>query len=264
MIPITSRDNEKVKFASKLIRDRSFRYSTGMFVAEGLRICTDASQSDGAVESVFLTQAMYDRFGDQVENIISNVEDVYLVSDHVMEKISETRTTQGIASICRMSKEDFTPNNLEKSAKLLALENISDPGNMGTILRTAEALGISKVVLTGECVDVYSPKVVRSTMGSIFRISICRCKDSVEFIEKCREQNLSTWAAVVSGEAKMLSQTDMSIADVLFVGNEGNGLEQQTIDACDHQITIDMTGRSESINAAASASILIWEMCKKR
>ena len=258
---ITSRDNEKIKFTAKLLKNKSLRFKTNLFVVEGLRICHDAAQS-GLIKDTFITETIAKRNLQKIDFISERSENFHIVSDHVIEKISDTKTTQGIVCVCKIKQTSLDQIDMEKSVKYLALENISDPGNMGTIVRTTEALGMTGVVLTGECADIYSPKVVRSTMGSIFRIPIYRCTDSIEFIEKCRSNGLTTWAALVSGDCEILSQTNLSDANVMFIGNEGNGLLNTTSDACDHRITIDMAGRAESINASSSAAILAWEMVR--
>lgn len=261
---ITSRDNSKIKFAAKLLKSKALRDENMLFIAEGLRICYDAAQAGNIVKVTFITQDLLDKHPIKTGYILDRADDVYLIEDHVMAKISDTKTAQGIVCICAIPFVNGDGiESMDKSCKVLALENISDPGNMGTMVRTAEALGMSAVVLVGDCADVFSPKAVRSTMGSVVRMPIYRYESSKEFIDICRQKNLSVWAAVVTGDAELLSQTDMSKANVLFVGNEGNGLLSQTIDECEHKVTIDMSGRAESLNASASASILIWEMCRK-
>lgn len=260
---ISSRDNEKIKQVAKLIKSKQERKENGLFVAEGLRICYDASQIDDLVESVFFTESVMEKYPDKVQEIIDCTQNVYQISDHVMDKITDTKTSQQIVCVCKIVDKTLTNDKIGNKFKYLALENISDPGNMGTIIRTSEALGIDGIILTGSCADIYSPKVVRATMGSIFRIPVYFSDDSLDIIERFNKNGVSTWASVLDNPDHFLSKTDMSNINILFIGSEGNGLNSTTSQACDYRITIDMKGRAESLNASTAASILMWEMCKK-
>ena len=131
---------------------------------------------------------------------------------------------------------------------------------MGTILRTAEAVGIDGIVLSDDCCDIYSPKVVRGSMGAVFRIPFTVVSSIKDFISA--HKDITSYASVVSGDAEKITDVKFSDSSLLVIGNEGNGVKASTIEACDKKITIPMNGRAESLNASAAAAILIWEMVK--
>ena len=137
---------------------------------------------------------------------------------------------------------------------------MQDPNNLGTVLRSAEAFGVSGVILSNDCCDIYNPKVVRGSMGAVFRVPFLVCGTVAEFLGEYPE--LVSYAAVVDSNAERI--TDISFGDscVAVIGNEGNGLKQETVSACQHKITIPMNGNAESLNASAAATVIIWEMLR--
>ena len=139
------------------------------------------------------------------------------------------------------------------------LHQLQDPGNAGMILRTADALGLDGVIYSASC-DIYSPKVVRATMGSLFRVPLCCVPDIAPVLEACRCAGVETCAAVVSGAAELVGQCRFSGGTAIVIGNEGNGLPETVADACDRRVTIPMHGTIESLNAAMAAGIILWEV----
>ncbi len=220
---ITSRKNETVRFAAKLGQSASLRRESGLFLAEGARLCADAALSGVRIREVYFT----DRAA----------------------CMCEKRTREGMKSLPR--------------AHCLALETVQDPGNLGAALRTAEALGIGSVLLAGECCDVYAPKVLRASMGAVFRLPVFFCESLPETLPELSAQGFSSCAAVPDADAVPVTRADFSRPCVMAVGNEGNGLSPETIAACDTRVTIPMLGRAESLNAASSAAILMWEMMRE-
>ena len=150
------------------------------------------------------------------------------------------------------NREDITPRNA------IVLENVQDPGNVGTVLRTANALGIGAVVLTGACADLYHPKTVRATMGAIFRCRVWRC-GAEELAALLRKSGLTLWGAALRGDTISLREARLERAAVA-IGSEGRGLSEQLLALCDHTVKIPMSPRCESLNAATAASVLLWEM----
>ena len=151
-------------------------------------------------------------------------------------------------------------DKIKTGDKFLALDNLQDPGNLGTILRTAEALNVTGIVLSADCCDIYSPKVVRGSMGAVFRLPFV-VSDTISGYLNAHSE-LESYAAVVSASADKITTTPFVSPCIVAVGNEGNGLKEETISACKHKITIPMEGRAESLNAAVAASIIMWEMMK--
>ena len=151
------------------------------------------------------------------------------------------------------------PQSAERPAqKVLALEAVQDPGNVGTVLRTADAFGIDLVVLLDGCADLYAPKTVRAAMGAVFRQPAI-VMDREAFVSFCRGQNLPLYGAALSSRAQDLRKLDLSRAAVV-IGSEGQGLSRTMLDACDGELIIPMTGEAESLNAAVAAAIVMWEM----
>ena len=153
---------------------------------------------------------------------------------------------------------------MDPAKSYLALESVQDPANLGAALRTAEALGIGGAVLGGECCDMYSPKVLRASMGAVFRLPIFRAENMAQAVGSMNADGFATFAAVPDREALPVTRADFSRPCVAVVGNEGNGLRPETIRACSISVNIPMAGRAESLNASASAVILMWEMMRAR
>ena len=150
-----------------------------------------------------------------------------------------------------------TNSEIENNGRYIALENLQDPSNLGAISRTAEALGISGIIISGDSCDAFSPKVLRASMGTLLRMPVFIADDITEFI--C-ENNLRSFACVVDRDAESISDIDFKDGDVILIGNEGNGLKEETKDKAYSRVTIKMQGNAESLNAAAAAAIAMWEL----
>ena len=151
-------------------------------------------------------------------------------------------------------------DTIKNGGKFLALENIQDPNNLGTVLRSAEAFGVSGVIMSADCCDIYNPKVVRGSMGAVFRLPFIIAESIPGFLSD--NSQLTSYAAVVDSDAEKITEISFDENSVTVIGNEGNGLKMETVIACDHKITIPMRGKAESLNASTAASIIIWEMIK--
>ena len=186
----------------------------------------------------------------------------YLLAPHVAELLAETKTTQGVFCICEKRPGTVGLEGLSPQGHLLAVENLQDPGNLGAVLRTAEALGLSGVLLAGNCCDVYSPKVLRASMGAVFRLPFRSVERLADVAPTLRQIGFALYAAVPDRTAKRVTELSFEKPSIIAVGNEGNGLEAETVAACGQAVTIPMRGRAESLNAAASAAILMWELMR--
>lgn len=260
MITLSSKDNKIVKHISKLLRSAKYRRESGEFVAEGARLCEDAMLSGAQISAVFVTENALERYHDTAEKLISYAQTAYIVTPAVFAAVSDTKSPQGI--LCSVKPLDKTTlfDKIKSNGKFLALENIQDPSNLGTILRTAEALGVDGVVLTDDCCDIHSPKVVRGSMGAVFRLPYMSVGSMSGFLSE--NDSLKSFAAVVSNADELITDLSFPKGSIVVVGNEGNGLREETIAACRRKITIPMKGRAESLNAAVAASIIMWEMMK--
>ncbi|QAT49775.1 RNA methyltransferase [Caproiciproducens sp. NJN-50] len=261
---ILSRRNEIIQNAVRLSGSAECRRERGLYFLEGARLCADAAFSGVTIRMLLYTESAGGKYGKYLAPLFKNARESYLVGPQAAQALSRTKTPQGIFCICEMPRKILKGSELPASGSYLALENLQDPANMGTILRTAEALGVGGVLLGGDCCDLYSPKVLRASMGAVFRLPIYREESLPELFPDLNRRGFTTAAAVPDRDALPATETDLSAPCVLAVGNEGNGLTRETREACSREITIPMTGRAESLNASAAAAILIWEMMRNR
>lgn len=259
---ILSRDNPKVKQYIKLRDKKSARESEGLFVLEGARIIADAIKEEVALTSAFVTDFARERYPDvcyDLESVMGNA--CFSISEEVSQKLCGTVNPQGIYAIAVRLDKSPPVDKIVYGEKYLILNSLQDPGNVGTILRAADAVGISGVYLCNSC-DIYNPKLVRSTMGSLFRVPMTDRLSYSETIELFRRSGMPTYAAVVDSDAESLREFDFPKSCAAVIGNEGNGLSVADSAMCDGRITIKMSGTIESLNAASAAAIILWELCK--
>lgn len=185
-----------------------------------------------------------------------------VVSDRIFQAISDTVTPQGILAVVRQSNRTFEQildgEHSAGSHCYMILENIQDPGNLGTIIRTSEGAGVSAVIMSRNTADIYNPKVVRSTMGSVFRVPYVYVEDLKEAVRKMKERNITIYAAHLNGNADY-DEGDYTKPSAFLIGNEGNGLSRELAAQADRLIRIPMCGQVESLNAASAATVLMYE-----
>ena len=260
MLTLTSKDNAQIKHTVKLKKSAKYRKQTGCFIAEGLRVCMDALRSGEAIELLFVTEAAMQKNRESFDRLRDAADKAYQVSPELFALMSDTQTPQGFLCVIKALDKSADFDKIENGGKFLALDNVQDPNNLGTILRSAEAFGVSGVVLSSDCCDVYNPKVVRGSMGAVFRLPLLTTDDLSAWLLSFPQ--LQTYAAVVDASAEPVTQIHFQEPCAVVVGNEGNGIRPAVAAACRRQITIPMNGRAESLNASVAAAILIWEMVK--
>lgn len=261
MEKIISKSNPKIKYAAKLVSESSFRKKEALFCVEGLRICLDAVESDVEIFQTFFTENSMKKHPEELEKILRFSKEAYEVSEDVFSKISDTGSPQGVLSVCKNSKNIFTKSSIEPLKKYIVLENVQDPSNLGAICRTAEALGIDGAVLV-KCCDIYNPKVLRGSMGSLFRLPIIKTDSIEEFAEVARKNNIKIFTTVTDRDAKKITDFSFDSGVACIIGNEGNGVSEKAKEICDSMITIPMLGRAQSLNASQAACITMWEMLR--
>lgn len=245
---ITSRKSALVREAAKP--------GEGLFLAEGARLCRDAAESGIEILQMLFTQAAREKYPDYLQAIAEVCNARYQIAGHVAPLLAETKNTQGVFCLCRIPKEE----NAALSGKILVLEGLQDPANLGAILRTAEALGIARVLLLGSGANPYGGKALRASMGAVFRMRPVWIPRRAALFSMLREAGIKTFAAVPRNGRDFSVPFPENAA--VLVGNEGNGLTPETIAACDACTTIPMQGRAESLGAAAAAGIIMWEMMR--
>ncbi len=258
---ISSKNNDRVKYAVKLRDKDSFRKNEGLFFLEGARLCSDAAVSGIEIEELYVTEQALEKYGEYVSHIENVARKSFLVSREVAEKLSDTQSTQGVFCLCKMLDKNTNIGKIKYNGKYIALECVSNPSNFGAVVRTAEAMGLDGVIVSGGC-DIYNPKSQRAAMGSLYRMDVFETDDLPGFLAELSEKGMKIYAGVPDSNALKITEADMSGGVVSIIGNEGNGITDGTLSAATHLVTIPMKGRAESLNAAAAASIMIWEMMR--
>ncbi|MCI7767365.1 MAG: RNA methyltransferase [Oscillospiraceae bacterium] len=263
---IFSSDNEKIKLYRKLSEDKKARRKENKFTIEGARLVSDAAAEAIELHSVFFTEAALEKYGEALELLFEKYPPKIfnIISEELSRELSETKMPQGIFAVCSMpdtSKNDIY-RRLAPGSRVLILDNIQDPGNMGTMLRTADACGID-CVITCSCCDIYNPKTVRSAMGSVMRVPIIS-DDIIHAAEEIKLKGIPLFAAVISDNAFSLTECDFSGGGAVIIGNEGSGLSPEDAALADVLLTIKMHGTINSLNAAMAAGIIMWELSKRR
>lgn len=252
---ITSKNNQIVKDTKKLFTSSKFRAEKNAFVLEGVRLSFDVLNSIYKVKTVLLTESVYEKYSDDADAVISRADNAYFISEDVADKLSETANTQGIFVVCEMQS-----GNTELGEKVIALDNVQDPSNVGAIIRTAEALGINNII-TYNCCDIYNSKAIRASMGSVLRMSIVDT-DSLEETLSSLKAEYNVYSTVPTATAEKITDIDFSKKTICVIGNEANGVEESIKSISTDLITIPMLGRAESLNASVAASITMWEMLR--
>lgn len=187
---------------------------------------------------------------------------IEIVADNVFDRMSQTQTPQGIMAVVRM-KDNSLSDMLSGNPLLILVENLQDPGNLGTIIRMGEGAGVTGVIMSPNTVDIYNPKTIRSTMGSIFRVPFIYVQDFGEAVSECQKSGVKVYAAHLDGKNTYLGE-DYSTPTAFLIGNEGNGLTDDITKQADTLIRIPMEGEVESLNAAIACTILTYEAVRQR
>lgn len=262
LISVTSKDNPAVRQAVKLMTSARERRKEGLIICEGARLCADAAQSGVEGKALFHTAAAREKYADYLSGMTDAVGEVYEITDDIARKISDTESTQGVFLVAKMPAVEENLDKLNPTGQYVLLENVQDPSNVGAVFRTAEALGIDGILLTEGCASCFAPKALRAGMGAMFRIPIFAVGDAPRAMREAAARNMRPMAAVPHRDAVSVTSIQFFRGAIMCIGNEGNGLTQALIDACPEKVTIPMNGRAESLNAAAAASLLMWEMVR--
>ena len=245
MVQITIRKNSEIQRLKRLLDDGSFRRSEGVFICHGEVMLFEALASKMTIECVYCTEDMLSAVPAHLKTVT--------VTPEIIEVISGVGTSAGLVFTCAIPKAQSF-----KGERFIALEDVRDPGNVGTVIRTADALGIDGVVFIGNCADCFAPKVVRSTMGSIFRMPLYFYGID-QLKAQCTEHNIDIIAAELSKQAQVLGKDELSAPCCVMIGNEAHGLSRQAVEIAHRSMIIPMHG-AESLNAAVAASVFMWEI----
>ena len=250
---ITSTSNQQVKNLIQLQKKGKARKEQDVFVVEGLKMYQEAPE-DRLVKT-YVSESFYKK---QKEKDIWKGEPIEILADRVFEAVSDTRTPQGILSLVTQSHFSLTEVAAGASPLLMVIENLQDPGNLGTILRTGEGAGVTGIIMSSETVDIYNPKTIRSTMGSLYRVPFAYVEKLSEAVELLQKNDIPVYAAHLKGQ-RFFDELSYEGGSAFLIGNEGNGLKKETADLADTYLKIPMEGKLESLNAAVAAALLLYQ-----
>lgn len=256
---ITNLQNPQVKAAAEL-KQKKYRYQAQKFLVEGLRGVEEAVAAK-AVESIFYTAIEDERTRELLELAAAQQVKLTCVSENVLKKIADTENPQGVVAVCTM-RATALDKLLANGKMLLVLDRVGDPGNVGTMLRTADAAGMGGVVLLKGSVDVYSPKTVRSTMGALFHLPIVANVTEEEFVTRAQQAGYELLVTCLEG-ADNLYKARLKGRMAFVMGNEANGVTDTLLKAADKRVFIPMPGRAESLNVAMAAGIVMFEAIRQ-
>ncbi len=248
---ILSPGNEYLKKLMKL-KQRKYREEFGLFLIEGERSCKEAAASSFMIESVVMAESYYDSHKETFSGFHRIV-----TTDKIFMSLCDTKTPQGVLAAVKIPEEQETL----AGDQYIFCDCIQDPGNAGTIIRSADAFGFCGVIFSAGSVDVFSPKVIRSSMGSIFHIDI-KMSAATEFLKQAKQEGFFITASALYGESVDIHKMTVSNKQIFVVGNEGNGVSKEVLDLSDEIVHIPMSGAAESLNAGVAASILMYEVSK--
>ena len=255
---ITSNSNPKVKKLLTWQKKRKVREEDGIYIVEGLRMFVEAPQDK--VREVYVSESFYkkkreelclDAWGKKLE----------ILSDSVYGHVSDTKTPQGVLVVMEQMKyslEEVIAGKEGRASLLMVLDNLQDPGNLGTMLRTGEGAGVDGVIMSRGTVDIYNPKTIRSTMGSLYRVPFAYVEKLSEAVELLQKNDIPVYAAHLKGQ-RFFDELSYEGGSAFLIGNEGNGLKKETADLADTYLKIPMEGKLESLNAAVAAALLLYQ-----
>lgn len=255
---ITSVSNKQVKNIIQLNKKSKVRKETNQFVVEGIKMFQEAPKD--LIKQIYVSESFLVK--ENHKEILRDCK-YEVMQDFVFQAASDTKTPQGILCIIEQFYYDTFDIIKKNPAHIIILEDLQDPGNLGTILRAGEGAGITGVILSKNCVDIYNPKTIRSTMGSIYRVPFVYVEDLRETIEELKKNNIGIYAAHLK-QSKDYDKIDLTKPHAFMIGNEGNGLSDEISSIADSYLKIPMEGEVESLNAAIAASILMYETSRQR
>ena len=269
---ISSRNNPTVKWAASLL-DKKGRDLAKSFIVEGKKLVFEALENLLPVTHIFVAESKKDLYFVEImkffkEKFLDGTK-IFVLSDGAFEKISTEKAPQGIISVIKyldffheldiIYKEDFF---LSSSERAIVLSSVRDPGNLGSVIRSAVAFGAKHIIASSDSADIYNPKTVRAAMGSLFKVKITYVSNLSDFVCCAKENGRQVFAAELTDDANSLSELQVEASDLFIIGNEGHGIDRQISKLCDGSVYIPISEKTESLNAAVAAGIFMWEQSK--
>ena len=254
---ISSTSNAKVKNIMNLKKSAKARKKEKCFLVEGPRMFFEIPKD--RIEECYLTEEFEDKYAEELKGWHYE-----LISENVCKHLSDTKTPQGVIAVVRRTEPSIEELlHKEKNPCFFLLENLQDPGNLGTIVRTAEGAGVTGIIMNRETVDIYNPKVIRSTMGAIFRVPFIYVDSLPETIMQMRKKEISVYGTILE-ESRVYDDPDYTKPSAVVVGNEANGISREVRESLSGRIHIPMEGSVESLNAAVAAAVVLYEASRQR
>lgn len=262
MQEINSNQNPLIKEIKSLNR-KKHRWENRLFIIEGIKIIEEAIINEIKIRYIIISDSFLKSMdGDFFYQKSKSIYDLVKVNDNLFKHISDTENPQGIMAICEFNLRDLSEIDSNRKLSLLFLDGIQDPGNMGTIIRTADAFNMDGLILGEGSVDPYNSKVVRSTMGSIFRVPLYICNNSLKTILEFKNNGFNIFVTSLDGDS--IYNIDFDKKLLCVIGNEASGVAQEIQKIADSKIKIPMPGDAESLNAGVAASIIMYEVMRSR
>lgn len=270
--PVTSRQNPTVKAVCSLL-DKKARRKEGLFRFDGIKLLCEAVEKGLDIRIVVISSEIDGGVRETLESLLANISNakIIIVSADLFARLSEENSPEGVITVASFLSEKHKKYceaelcTVEEKERILLGESLRDPGNLGTVVRSAAALGIDRLIITDDCADIYSPKTVRAAMGGLFslKIDIVPREELPSLILRLRASGRKIYAAALREDAVDVRDIELRRGDGFVIGNEGHGLSEAVIASADKCAIIPMTDGSESLNAAAAAAICIWETVRR-
>ncbi len=272
---IRSRQNKNIVELCKL-SDRKARENAHEFRFDGIKLLEEAVKNGLEIKSVFLRASECEKILSELQKrcndtVLDSFGRVLVIADEIFDRISEEKSPEGVISIAKYIdkfQKNVTIYNsadfcMMQNERIVLLESVRDPSNIGAVIRSAAAMGINRLIISADCADIYHPRAVRASMGALFNQPIDRVSDLSEVITVLASHGRRVFAAALDDKALTLGSFPLQKGDCVVIGNEGHGLSEAVLAACTHSVIIPMSGRAESFNAAVAASLLMWEFSKQ-
>lgn len=264
ILKINSSDNGTIKHVREL-KKKKYRQKYSEYIVEGIRIIRDALASNKKIQYILFDEKLYTVAGGEalLNDLMGNNIKIYEIPNKIYMNLSDTQNPQGIMAILPM--EDYDLDHVLDDSKdlFLVLDRVQDPGNLGTIIRTADAAGFSAVILAKGCVDLYNLKTIRSTMGSIFHFPIIQGDETMDIIKKLKSKDIKIVSTSLETE-KYYDEVNYNERTAFIIGNEANGVLEEVLECSDELVKIPMMGKAESLNASIAASIMMYEAVRQK
>ena len=257
---ITSKDNEIVKSIKKL-KDKKYRDEEGLYIIEGIKIIEEAIEENAIIKKIVICDECIQssEISQKLLYEIAKYDCIY-VSKKVYDSLTTVVAPQGILAVV---KKNISSISIDYSEDIiLVLDGIQDPGNLGTILRTADSVNLKQIVVSKETADIYNPKVVRSTMGAIFRIKVIEADNLIDTLKQIKKNKFKILATSL-GKADSIYNVKYK-KKAIIIGNEANGVSKEILDLADEKVIIPMLGKTESLNAAVAAGVILYEYVRQK